>query len=72
MGIIIKNLDEFLKDCGLIMDFWNDNSTFVTLKKNVDSKKCQSSVKIKLKNKTSSNENFNNEVHWNFFNIYKF
>jgi hypothetical protein len=29
--------------------------------KNVDSKKCQSSVKIKIK--TSSNEEFINEVH---------
>jgi hypothetical protein len=32
--------------------------------KNVDSKKCQSSVKIK--NKKSSNEKIINEVHWIF------
>jgi hypothetical protein len=26
--------------------------------------------KLKLKNKTSSNEEFISEVHWNFYNIY--
>jgi hypothetical protein len=30
MGIIIKFLDEFWKDYGPIIDFWNDNNTFVT------------------------------------------
>jgi len=34
----------------------------------VDSKKCQSNVKIK--SKTSSNENFISEVHLKFLNIY--
>jgi len=38
----------------------------------VDSKKCQSSVKIKIKKKPSSNEEFISEVHWNFPNIYFF
>jgi hypothetical protein len=33
MGIIIKNLDEFLKDYGLVMDFWNKNIKLVTQKK---------------------------------------
>jgi hypothetical protein len=33
MGIIIKDLDKFLKDYGLVMDFWNDNTRFVTQKK---------------------------------------
>jgi hypothetical protein len=30
MGFITKHLDEFLKDYGFVMDFWNDNTTFVT------------------------------------------
>jgi hypothetical protein len=30
MRIIIKILDEFLKDYGLVMNFWNDNIMFVT------------------------------------------
>jgi hypothetical protein len=30
MGIIIKKLDEFKKDFGLKMNFWNDNIMFVT------------------------------------------
>jgi hypothetical protein len=40
--------------------------------KNVNSKKCQSSVKkIKLKKiKTSSNKNLISEMHWNFPYIY--
>jgi hypothetical protein len=39
MGIIFKKLDEFKEDYELIMDFWNENTTFVTQKmKNVDSK----------------------------------
>jgi len=51
------------------MDFWNDNTTSITLKKwkICDSKKGQNSVKIK--NKASSNEDFISEVHWNFLNI---
>jgi hypothetical protein len=50
------------------MNFWNDNTTSVTQKKmkNVDSKNCQNSLKLKNKNKTSSNKEFINEVHWNF------
>jgi hypothetical protein len=30
MGIIIKNLDEFKEDFGLVMDVWNDNIKFIT------------------------------------------
>jgi len=30
MGIIIKDLDKFLKDYGLVMDFLNDSTTIVT------------------------------------------
>jgi hypothetical protein len=30
MGTIKGKLDEFLKDYGFVMDFWNDNITFVT------------------------------------------
>jgi hypothetical protein len=38
--------------------------------KNVDSKKCQSSVNLFLKHKkSSSNDEFFIEVHWNFPNI---
>jgi hypothetical protein len=33
MGIIIKILDKFWEDYGLVMDFWNDNITFVKQKK---------------------------------------
>ncbi len=53
------------------MDFWNDNTTFITQKmKNVNSKKCQSNVKKERKNIASSNEKFIDEVHWNFPYIY--
>jgi hypothetical protein len=54
------------------MDFWNDNTTFVTQKKwrMWTQEKCQSSVKIKIKNIVSSNEKFIIKVHWNFPNIY--
>jgi hypothetical protein len=50
------------------MDFWNDNNMFVTQKKWKiwTTKKCQSNVKIKINNKTSSNEDFIIEMHWNF------
>ncbi len=72
MGIIIKFLDEFKEDYGLVMDFWNDNIMFVTKKK--WKMWIQKIVKIvskyKLKNKTTSNEEFISEVHWIFLNIY--
>jgi len=50
MEIIIKLLDESKKNYGLIMNFWNDKTTFVTLKKwKCEPKKYyQSSVKIKV------------------------
>jgi hypothetical protein len=33
MGIIIKILDEFLKDYGLVMDFSNDNIMLIVHRK---------------------------------------
>jgi hypothetical protein len=40
MGIVIIFLDEFKEYYGLVMDFWNDNFTFVTQKnEKVDLKK---------------------------------
>jgi hypothetical protein len=35
MGIIIKNLDEFKKNYGLVMDFWNDSIMFTLEEKHV-------------------------------------
>jgi len=54
------------------MDFWNDNNMFVTKKKwkMWTKNKCQSSVKIKINNKTSSNEDFIIEMHSNFPTMY--
>jgi hypothetical protein len=40
--------------------------------KNVDSKKCQGSVKIKIKNIASSNEEYITKVPSNFPNVYIF
>jgi hypothetical protein len=54
------------------MDFWNDNTTFVTQRKwkMWIQKICQSNVKFKNNNNNKSlHEEFINEVHWNFFNI---
>jgi hypothetical protein len=44
-------LNEFKEDYGLVMDFSNDNTTFVAQKKwkMWTQKKCQSSVKINIK-----------------------
>jgi hypothetical protein len=54
------------------MDFWNDNTTYVTqrkwkmwIQKNV---KVISNFSLKKK----LNEKFNSEVHWIFLNIYIF
>jgi hypothetical protein len=54
------------------MDFWNDNTTFLTHKKKEMwiQKICQSIVIFFQKNKTSSNEELISEMHWNFPNIY--
>ncbi len=51
MGIIINFLDEFKKDYGLVMDFGNDSTMFVTSRKwkMWIQKKCQSDVKIQRK-----------------------
>jgi hypothetical protein len=51
MGIVIKFLDEFKEDYGLVIDIWNDNITFVAQKKwkMWTQKICQSSVKINIK-----------------------
>jgi hypothetical protein len=46
------------------MDFWNDNTTFVAQNEKFGLKKY---VKVMWKiNKTSSNEKFISEMHWNF------
>jgi hypothetical protein len=54
------------------MDFWNENITFVAqrkwkmwIQKNVNIVS-----KLKLKSKSSSNEEFISEVHWKFPYIY--
>ncbi len=47
MRIIIKNLDEFLEDYGLIMDFRNDNIT-LSIRKN---EKCGFKKYVKVTSK---------------------
>jgi hypothetical protein len=55
------------------MNFSNDNTMFVTQKWKTWNKKITKVMsKEKLKNKTSTNEKFISEVHWNFPNFFIF